>query len=207
MYPVVVKDIKDTDISYSQIHSVISRAHEKNREKGLFYRTVNMSGDEILKRVGQGVTYVAFDGDRLVATASVGLHVGKDWYDNGVLVAHYCFDAVLPEYQGRGIMTQIDQVRDAFSHSSGAKVIRSGTAEINVIQRNKFKHQGFTPVDYRCFDGNNFFSIMYARWLDEEFRKSKIRCSLHFIYSRIKTRARFYIKCILNNGFKYSCSK
>ena len=201
---VEIKLIQETEVSYDQIHDIIYRAHIVNREKGLFYRTAIFSGEMIKERVGDGLTFVAFVENKAVATASVCLHIGRHWYDKGLLVAHYCFDAVLPEYQGKGIMSIIDGYRDSYALSSSVKVIRSGTAEGNIAQRNKFMHQGFVPVDYRYFDGNDFYSVLYARWMDDKYKRSKFVCVVHYCISMFYTKIRFNLAHIFRRFRKHN---
>ena len=183
----------EAGVTYDQIHEVIFKAHERNRNKGLYYRTVDYTGEQIKNKIGNGATFVALDDKTIVATGSVGIHTGKSWYDKGLLVAHYCFDAVLPEYQRKGIMTAIDKLRDEFSANNGVSVIRSGTAEKNYPQRQKFDRQGFIPVDYQRFSGNSFFSVLYAKWTDKDRKPSRFNCFLHYEYKKLITRLRFFI--------------
>lgn len=186
--PILIKSIKETIYSFDLISQVVSFAHEVNREKGLFYRTASMSGEQIKKVVANGDTFVAIIEDAVVGTASVALHKGIHWYDRGRLVAHYCFDAVLPEWQGNGIMKLLDERRDQFTLESGAEIIRSGTAEGNIIQRKRFIKQGFLPIDYKFIKGNNFFSVIYVKWLNTSKTIPKWKCFLAFLFRKLKTR-------------------
>ena len=185
---IVVKSADEWGGSYDEIHHLIFKAHLKNREKGIVYKSTSYTGEQIKQRVGNGVTFVAFKDDVLVATASVSLCLGTKWYEKGVIVAHYCLDAVMPEFQGQGIMKIIDLFRYNFSIASGAKIIRSGTAEKNSIQRSKFIKNGFIPCDYIATKGNDYYSVMYVKWLDPACAHSNMYCRYKYYKSFIRVR-------------------
>lgn len=178
---------------YELIHQTIYRAHVRNRNNGMLYKSALLSGTQIKERIDAGETFVAINGGSVMGTASVNIKVGKDWYDRGHLVAHYCYDAVLPEYQGQGIMKSIDRARDVFSYSKGAEIIRSGTAEKNFIQRNKFKRQGFLPVDLLAIKDNNFYSVIYAKWLNKTIEPSILEIRFNYIIRVIRTKLLYRI--------------
>lgn len=185
--PIKILSAEEWGGDYEEIHAILYSAHQQNRNNGIVYKSAFLTGEEIKKRVGNGITFVAVDDSKVVATASVSMRKGKYWYDKGQLVAHYCLDAVLPEYQGQGIMKRIDQQRDLFAVQIGAKLIRSGTAQKNRIQRKKFKKQGFVPVDFLVTKGNGYYSVMYAKWLDASVAKKTITCLFQYYKSKIKT--------------------
>lgn len=185
---ILIKTVQEWGGTYDEIHSVIYQAHEQNRKKGLVYQSSLLDGDRIKQRVGNGVTYVAISDGKVVGTGSISLRKGKYWFDKGVLVAHYCLSAVLPTYQGKGIMKKIYREIEHFSVLSGAKLIRSGTAEKNVIQRHIFKQLGFFPVDYLVSKGNGYYSVMYAKWLDQSIAQNKWKCIVQMIKSKMKIR-------------------
>ncbi len=185
---ITIKTLQEWGGTYDEIHDVLYQAHENNRKKGIVYQSSLLSGDELRKKIGDGITYVAIKDDRVVGTGSVSMRVGKYWYDKGLTVAHFCFDAVLTDYQGQGIMKQIDAVKYAYAASRGAQIVRSGTSEKNIIQRERYKRDGFTPVDYLVSRGNNFYSVMYAKWLDDSVSQNKLKCWLHMWRSRIRVR-------------------
>lgn len=176
---VIIKAAQEWGGSYEEIHDVIYQAHEQNRQKGIYYKSSLLDGEGIKKKVGDGTTFVALLNNHIIGTGSVSLRKGKYWYDKGLLVAHYCLDAVLPEYQGKGIMKEIDIEREQYAISNGAKLIRSGTAEKNTVQRKRFKKNGFVPVEYLVTKGNGYYSVMYAKWLDESVTQKNRKCLLH----------------------------
>ena len=185
---IIIKTIQEWGGSYDEIHEVLYRAHQANRDRGIVYKSALLDGNGIRNRVGNGMTLVAIKDDIVIGTASVSLRTGKYWFDRGLLVAHYCLAGVLPEFQGQGIMKKLDEIRDSFAISYGAKIIRSGTAEKNIIQRKKFKKTGFIPVDFLVTKGNGYYSVMYAKWIDTSIAPSKFFCRLHHFKSKIRTR-------------------
>ena len=190
---IVIATAEEWGGSYEILHQVIYKAHNNNRERGLFYTTSLLSGTQIKEKISDGITFVALRNDEVVGTASVIIKIGKNWYDKGLQVAHYCLDAVLPEYQGCGIMKKMDEYRNAFSISRGAKLIRSGTAEGNLIQRTKFRRQGFKAVDCLSIKGNSFYSVMYAKWIDKTEKPPALLIAVNYFFRSIKTKA-LYLK-------------
>lgn len=186
--PIVIKTIQEWGGSYDDIHEVLYEAHRHNRQRGLVYKSTLLNGAELQRKVGDGITYVALIEGRPVGTGSAYFCTGRNWYDKGVLVAHYCLAGVLPEYQGKGIMSQLYSAIEQYAITRGAKIVRSGTAERNAIQRSFFKRYGFIPVDFLISKGNDYFSVMYAKWLDPSVAHSYFKCKLHMIRSACKMR-------------------
>ena len=185
---VLIKTAQEWGGSYDEIHDVIYRAHEQNRKNGIYYRSSLLDGEGIKNKVGKGATFVAIKDNQVIGTGSVSIRKGKYWYDKGLPVAHFCLDAVLPEYQGKGIMNRLDKQREQFAISSGAKLIRTGTAEKNVIQRNRYIKMGLIPVDFLVTKGNSYFSVMYVKWLDESVAQKKWKCLLHMWKSEVRIK-------------------
>lgn len=202
----VIKTAEDWGGSYEAIHQVLYRAHQKNREYGLIYKSAFLSEAEIKEIVGNGVTFVALLGEKVIGTASVSMRLGTYWFDKGLLVAHFCLDAVLPEYQGRGVMTALDKYRTQYANTHDARAIRSGTAMKNSIQRKKFKRDGFIPVRCLVSKGANYDSIMYIKWLDRVSPYSKNYCRYQTLKSYLKiwgSRILISIKDVIKDSLLY----
>ena len=95
-------------VTWDEIHEVIWKSHEANRQRGINMRFPSLSGEEIKKRVedGNGKMFIAVDGNKVVGTAAVKRKKANLWCGKGDY-AYLCFASVLPEYSGQGIYKQL----------------------------------------------------------------------------------------------------
>ena len=94
-------------VSWDEIHDVIWKAHESNRQQGINMRFPALPGEDIRKRVeGNGKMFVALDGKKVVGTAAIRIKKADLWCGKGDY-AYLCFASVLPEYSGQGIYKQL----------------------------------------------------------------------------------------------------
>ena len=94
-------------VSWDEIHEVIWKAHESNRQNGINMRFPTLLGEEIRKRVeGNGKMFVALDGKKVVGTAAIRRKNLDLWCGKGEY-AYLCFASVLPEYSRQGIYKQL----------------------------------------------------------------------------------------------------
>ncbi len=56
-------------VSWDEIHEVLWKAHEKNREKGIIMASPSLSCEEIKNKIGnKGKMFLAIVGDKVVGT-------------------------------------------------------------------------------------------------------------------------------------------
>ena len=153
-------------ISWDNIHELIYAAHKKNIAKGFTMNTALESGEQLKKRLGDdGKCFVALCGDKLVGTTSVSFFTGRAWYNKGLLVAHSMLSAILPKYQGLGILGDLNALRDAYIHEKGAKMLHGDTAEDNKIVRLSAKKGGCYEVSYYAPKADHY-SVNFVKWFD-----------------------------------------
>ena len=105
-------------ISWDDIHELLLQAHKRNIEKGIVLKYAQMPGDWIREKLGdEGCCWVALDGDKPVGTTSVTYFQGKSWWNKGKKVAHGCFTGILREYQGTGLMEELNTKK--YEHITG----------------------------------------------------------------------------------------
>lgn len=154
-------------VSWDEIHELLLSAHKKNIEKGLIMNTVTFSGEEIKKYLGKdGRCYVAFCGDKLVGTTSVRIAMGKRWYDKGKKVAKEGLTAVLKQYQGLGIVGDMNKCRDKYLEEIGVQMLAGDTPENNTIIRKLVADNGYKEVRYFPATYQNHFSVYFVKWLE-----------------------------------------
>jgi len=151
-------------ISWDDIHELLLAAHKKNIEKGILFRNVQMSGDEIGEKIGEeGCCWVALCGDKLVGTTSVKYYQGKSWWNHGKKVAHGCFTGILKDYQGIGIREDFDEKFREHIKRMGADIVDGNTAETNYVVLKIARKNGCKFVSY--YAESRFNSIQFAKWL------------------------------------------
>ena len=153
-------------VSWEEIHEVIYVAHKVNRERGLFYKTATMTGEQLEKRLKGGMCFVALKGKKVVGTKSVKTYLGKNWYNKGQNVAHMMLSGILPEYQGEGVYEDLTAAANKYVKKIGVRMLQGGTAGKNVLVRKLAEKQGYVTVDYETQVGVNYYSVIFVKWLD-----------------------------------------
>ena len=168
-----MKDIKvmekPDNISYSEICDILKSAHKKAiDESGIAISTNNITPEELEDKIRSlnGVTLVAIADGKAVATTSVTFSSIISWYAKGT-VASTRFIATLPEYQRRGIARKLSERAISYSIEKGCSAMMSTIAENNIPSFNLQTNEGYIPVDFIKFKGNNHCSIRLIKWLDK----------------------------------------
>lgn len=155
-------------VSWDDIHELLMAAHKRNIKKGMTMNTATMSGEDLKKHLGEeGRCFVAFCGDQLVGTTSVRISVGKQWYDRGKIISKGALSAILPKYQGMGILEEMNELRDAYIAEKGVQVMEGDTPEENMVVRKFVARNGFKEVRYFPAVHQNHFSVYFVKWLEE----------------------------------------
>ena len=177
-------------VSWDDIHELLYAAHAKNREKGITMYNAIMSGDELKKKVGDGLCVVALDGDKLVGVTAVEMKQKRKWYLQGKKVAHKMLSAILPSYQGIGIREDMDILIWKWIKNSDVEVVWGGTAENNTIVRKIVRKNGFVEVDYIAPVKADYYSVVFVKWM-KGCPYSSQYCNFRFKWSRFWTRLRY----------------
>ena len=188
---------KNDDFSWDEIRSVILKAHQENLSRGLVVSTTKMSVEQQKKQLGEGICFLAVKerqserekAGEIIGVAALKIHNINTWYAKGP-VAHFMFDAVLPEYKGHGIYRKLFETRYDYVRNHSASCITISTAEKNFRMRTILDKQGFCPVRMFSVPGLNHYSIRWVKWL---CNKPYPSCYIKFRYacSRFYTKIRF----------------
>lgn len=182
---------KPETIPFDAIHEVLWSSHSVNRKEGVTQVTSEFSGDELKEKLGDGKCFVALDGNHVVGTASIKLVNNMAWYSRGV-AGYFLFDGVLPEYQGKGVYRQLEQLRENYARSCGVNVVYLHTAEKNHRMQTVCEKYGFRKVSMSVSPKTNYYSIVMAKWLGGcPFSEwyCGIRYLLWSIYIKLRYRA------------------
>ena len=162
-----IKIVQKPDwISWDDIHQLLLEAHKRNIKKGIVLRYAQMSGEEIKQKLGdEGCCWVAMDGDKLVGTTSVTYFQGKSWWNKGKKVAHGCFTGILKEYQGIGLMEELNAKKYEHIRNMGVDMTEGDTAENNYTVLKVFGKEGYKVVSYFASPSKHY-SVRIVKWLN-----------------------------------------
>ena len=175
-------------VSWDEIHEVLWKAHEQNRQKGIIMSYPSLSGKEISDRIGDnGIMFLAIDGNKVVGTLALIARIGKLWYDSGKY-GYLCFGAVLPEYSGKGIYRLLYQRAECTAKQMGLLVLTRDTNEKNARMLRITKQEGYHFVQLKAY--KDHFNIVRAKWL-VECPYSLWYIKLRYSISVLKTKLRY----------------
>ena len=162
-----IKIVEKPDwISWDDIHELLLQAHKKNYEKGIVLGYTQMPGSKIKEKLGdEGCCWVALDGDKPVGTTSVTYFQGKSWWNKDKKVAHGCFTGILREYQGIGLMEELNAKKYEHVRKHGADMNEGDTAEDNITALKVFRKEGYKVVSYYA-PPTNHYSVRIVKWLN-----------------------------------------
>ena len=125
-----------------------------------------LTPEEIRNKIeGRGVMLVAMDSEHLVGTGAV-LFLEKDMWCGKGKYAYSCFDAVVPEYVGKGVYRAIAKTQEQYALSNGVDRIFLDTHEKNRRMIKISMKSGYECIDYKLREDHN--SIIMMKWLKEK---------------------------------------
>ena len=155
-------------VSWDDIHKLLLAAHKKIIEKGVVMQTTTMTADDIEKHLGKdGKCFVVFCGESLVGTTSVRISKGNRWYDKDMIVAKGAMSAILPNYQGLGLLEDMNVLRDKYIAEKGVQLLEADTPEENTMVRKLLAKRGFKEVRFFPASHQHHYSIYFVKWLNE----------------------------------------
>ncbi len=181
---------KPENISYGQIKELLRKAHQINYDRGIIFKTMTLSAEELEERIRQknGKTFVALDGDTLVGTASCYPLQSIHWCHHGLMMK-LMFVGVLPEYKGQHIYARLLGAVEQETLARGLEVVSFDTAEKNVEMQRASKKAGFVHVAYYVPESNHY-SVIMMKWLNG-CPHSSLKCRSKFIKQKIKKRWKY----------------
>lgn len=180
-------------VTWDDVKQCLFEAHAENRAKGINMAHYQWPAEKIKESLGEkGVVLVALDGKRLVGTAAIGDKIGKTWYTRGAY-AYICFDAVVPEYSGKGIFKLLDSKREQMAIDLGYKTLVFDTHSKNVHRQRIALKNGFRLVRFFRAASKDHYSVVMAKWLDG-CPYSSIYCWIKFQVSKLQALIRFSLK-------------
>ena len=182
-------------VSWEEIHEVLWKSHENNREKGIYMAFPALPGDKIKEKIeGNGKMLVALYDGKLVGTAAVTTKHVKVWCGK-TDYAFFCFASVLPEYNGKGIFKALDIERERVVKKMGLDKIIGDTHENNQHRLEIARKADYKFVDYKFY--KDHYNIVIVKWMNGcPYPQWYIK--LRFYMSKFKQRTRY--KMVPGNG-------
>lgn len=181
-------------VSWDNIHQVLYYAHAENRSKGIIMRKPSLPGDDIKQEIGEdGVMLVALDGKKVVGTAALVVKDCKTWYNEGKY-GYLCFDAILPEYNGRGIYKRLCEEREVLAKKMGLDKLSFDTHHNNTHVIEIHKLQGFRCVDIKIL--RDHWNVVMFKWLND-CPYSNTHCTFIYLLHLLKMKVKKILKSLL----------
>ena len=168
MKTVVIRKWKNDD-DVSEITALLHRAYGQLAELGFRYHAT-WQGDEVtLKRLSQGVSFIAEKDGKMVGTATLYLppsQTGCEWYDRPD-VARFGQFGVEPELQGQGIGSSLLDIIEETTKSHGIPNLALDTAEGATHLVELYSRRGFCHVCTADWGITNYQSVIMNKTLGE----------------------------------------
>ena len=170
---------KPSTVSWETISQVLRTAHQKNVEDGVFMPFPFLEPEEIREKIESknGVMFVAMADGQLVGTGAVFI-LNKDFWCGKGQYGYHCFDAVLPEYAGKGVYKAIAAKQEAYVKSHDVDRIFFDTHEKNRRMIEMSRKSGYEYIEYRIRKDHN--SVLMVKWLGKS-PYSHFSCQMSFL--------------------------
>ena len=185
---------KPDGVSWDAIKDCLTTSHAENRERGIRMSHYRMTPEKIASIIGdRGVLIIAMDGNKVVGTAGISEREYHTWYAKGI-VGYLCFDAILPDYRGRGIFQRMDKMRNDIICQRQYHTLLFDTHYRNRKRIEMALSKGYRKVWLFVSADKDHYSVVVARWLSGSV-PSNFKCQFHFVIRAMKvlisTRLRY----------------
>jgi GNAT superfamily N-acetyltransferase len=171
-------------VSWDEIHEVIWKAHEKNRERGINMAHASMSGDEIRELLSDDAKmFVALCDNHVIGTAAFKEKEVRFWFGKDRF-AYCCFASLLPEFMGKGVYYQFVKKREESARSMGLDKMMFNTHPDNTRVLQVAKQNGFKAVKYVVSKGAQW--VYMVKWLNG-CPYSDFRCGYEYYKQLLRT--------------------
>ena len=165
----------------------MQQAHQKNVENGIRLPYPFLPPEELRAKIeNRGVMFVALTEGRLVALGAVIIINKNLWCGRG-LYGYSCLDAVLPEYEGRGLYRAIALKQEEYVLSKGVDRMFFDTHEKNSRMIELSRKSGYELIEYKIRKQHN--SVLMVKWLKNR-PYSHFYCLLN--YMRIMYKKKYF---------------
>ncbi|SEK88822.1 GNAT family N-acetyltransferase [Ruminococcus albus] len=190
---------KDDNITLDEVNAVIEKSFTvAMKQEKMEFATVKFDKKEFQKLTEEAklTCFVAMDGNKVVGTMTYTLVDWKRWYQNGK-APKLRYMAVLPEYSGRHIATNLAEAVKLYAQDQGYNLLFLSTPSKNKIAQKMYKKLGFSKLRYKIVSGHGVIEMGYwkngcpyseAKVKHEYFRSVLITFPLVQYISKIKLK-------------------
>ena len=177
----VIKNIKDTNISYEELVNVMHESFKERLAQGLHFTCSSITVEQFKSKTFDGEVFCAIDENTGELMGTGTIHIRKD--KEGITYAYNEYLAVLPaaKRQGIGKMIYIEREREA--RKAGAKYIMSDTACKATSSVQWHLNMGFKIWELESYRSTNYWSYVFIKFLDKSYAKNDFVIRLHYLLS------------------------
>ena len=182
-------------VSWDEVKQCLYEAHAQNRAEGINMTHYLWPAEKIKESLGEkGIMLVALDGKKVVGTAAIADKTGTSWYTNGHY-AYACFDAVIPDYRGRGVFKCLDNKRECIARGREYSALVFDTHSKNFYRQKIARKNGYRFVNYFMAKSGDHNSVVMAKWL-KGCPYSSLYCWKHYYIKKMRTllKTKFHLK-------------
>ena len=160
--------LKPEWVSWDDVQNCQRASHEENNKKGFHMTCQDLTGEELRLSIGDGMCFVALDGEKVIGTTSVKFLHQNRWWNKGLRVAYYCYAGVLPGYKDENVFLNLVELRDEYLKTEKFDMIQTNTAEDNMLVQKLNLRRGFKYVQFSASGKGpqfDYYSVIMAKWI------------------------------------------
>jgi RimJ/RimL family protein N-acetyltransferase/GNAT superfamily N-acetyltransferase len=164
--PIRYRFLRPTD-DLEALTSFLHLGYADMGRRGLRFLATHQDVATTARRVAQGDTMLAFDGDRLVSTITLALRRQGDVPPLYLRqhVATFGQFAVHPDYRRRGIGAEQVRLAECVAAERGRRVMALDTAAPAVELQEMYTRRGYRAIGHHQWDDVNYRSVIMAKSL------------------------------------------
>jgi ribosomal protein S18 acetylase RimI-like enzyme len=175
---IVVKQLSETTITYSNIADLLHSAFEERLQQGLRFTCSFMTAEQVEAKMNGGYVFVAFNRDTEELIGTVTIHVNTD--KQGNVFGYHEYLAVSPKAKNKGVGTKLAEAWNLLLQEKRAKYVYSDTACRARSSVNWHLKNGFQIYELESYRSTNYWSYVFIKYLDDSIRKSPLQLKLHY---------------------------
>lgn len=151
--------------SLAHLTGMLHRAYKQHADRGIKALAAFQPEEVTRKRIANGECSVALYLDKIVGTIlfrGPGSLAGTPWFERSD-VATFSQFAVEPEYQGRGIGSELMTLVERRAHESGARELALSTPEPAAWLVGMYERHGYRIVERVNWSETNYTSLIMSK--------------------------------------------
>ena len=157
--------LKPDWVSWAAIKECFVKAHESNRKKGVVMQNQFMTPEEFEQNYKDAYFFVALHGEEVIGTSAFIIRNLNQWYVKGKVI-YNCADAIIPEYKGTDVYTDLLAYRAKYIEKTGIRIMMFDTAEDNKLVQKLTAKKGGKKVKLYASPKTWYYSVVMVKWMD-----------------------------------------